>query len=41
MEFKVEGRILVGRARRTWLERVEADISELEINREDVDDSKK
>ena len=36
MEFRVEGRRLVGRPRRTWLERVEADLAELEIDREDV-----
>ena len=34
MEYKVEGRRLVGRPRRTWLESVEADMAELEINRE-------
>ena len=41
MEFRVESRRLVGRPRRTWLESVEADIAELEINKEDVYDRKK
>ena len=40
MEYRVEGRILVGRPRRTWLESVEADMVELEIDREDVHDRK-
>ena len=38
MEFRVEGRILVGRPRRTWLESVEADMAELENDKEDVHD---
>ena len=29
MEFRVEGRRLVGTPRRTWLESVEADMAEL------------
>ena len=33
MEYRVEGRRLVGRPRRTWLESVEADMTELEIDR--------
>ena len=37
MEFRVEGR----RPRRTWLESVEADMAELEIDREDIHDRKK
>ena len=37
MEFIVEGRC----PRRTWLESVEADIAELEIDREYVHDRKK
>ena len=37
MEFRVEG----GRPRRTWLESVEADMVELEMDREDVHDRKK
>ena len=41
MEFRVEGRRPVGRPRRTWLENVEADMAELEIDREDVNDRKK
>ena len=40
MEYKVEGRIPVGRPW-TWLERVEVDMAELEIDREDVHDRKK
>ena len=36
-----QGRRPVGRPRRTWLESVEADMAELEIDREDVHDSKK
>ena len=31
--FRVEGRRPVGRPRRTWLESVEADMAELEIDR--------
>ena len=38
MEFRVEGRRPVGRQRRTWLESVEADMAELEIDKEDVHD---
>ena len=41
MEYRVEGRRPIGRPRRTWLESVEADMAELEINREDVHDRKK
>ena len=41
MEFIVEGRRPVGRPRRTWLECVDADMAELEIDREDVHDRKK
>ena len=41
MEFRVEGRRQVGRPRRTWLESVEADMAELEIDRDDVHDRKK
>ena len=40
MEFIVEGRP-VGRPRSTWLESVEADMAELEIDKEDVHDRKK
>ena len=32
MEYRVEGRRLVGRPRKTWLESVEADMAELEIH---------
>ena len=41
MEFRVEGRRPVGRPRRTWLESVETDMAELEIDKEDVHDRKK
>ena len=41
MEFGVEGRRPVGRPRRTWLESVEADMAELEIDKEDAHDRKK
>ena len=41
MEFRVEGRRLVGRPRRIWLESVEADMAELEIDKEDVHDRNK
>ena len=36
MAYRVEGRRLVGRPRKTWLESVEADMAELEIDKEDV-----
>ena len=39
MEFRVEGRRPVGRPGRTWLEGVEADMAELEIDKEDVHDT--
>ena len=41
MEFTVEGRRPVGRPRRTWLESVEADMAELEIDKENVHDRNK
>ena len=41
MEIRVEGRRLIGRLRETWLENVEADMAELEIDREDIRDGKK
>ena len=41
MEYRVEGRRPVGRQRRTWLESVEMDMAELEIDKEDVHDRKK
>ena len=41
MEFRVQGRRPVGRPRRTWLERVEGDMAELENDREDVHHRKK
>ena len=41
MEFRVEGRRWVGRPRRPWLESVEADMTELEIDKEHVHDRKK
>ena len=39
MELRVEGRRLVGRSRKTWLENVEVDMVELEI--EDIYNRKK
>ena len=41
MEYRVEGRRLVGRRRRTWLESVEEDMAELGIDKKDVHDRKK
>ena len=41
MEMRVDGRRLVGRPRMTWLESVEADMGELEIDREDFHDRNK
>ena len=41
MEFRVEGRRPVGRPRKTWLERVEPEMAELDIDREDVHDRNK
>ena len=41
MEYKVEGKIPGGRPTRTLLGSVEADIAELEIDREEVHDRKK
>ena len=40
MELRVEGRRSVGKPRRTWLENVEADMAEHEIDKEDVHDRK-
>ena len=39
--YRVPGRRLVGIPRKTWLESVEADMAELEIDKEDVHDGKK
>ena len=41
MEYRVEGRIPVGRPKKTWLESVEANMAELEIDKEDVHDRRK
>ena len=41
MEFRVEGRRPAGRPRIRWLVSVEADMAELEIDKEDVHDRKK
>ena len=41
MEIRVEGRRLIGRLRETWLENVEADMAEVEIDTEDIRDGKK
>ena len=41
MEYRIEGRISVGRPSRTWVESVEADLTESKINKEDGHDIKK
>ena len=41
MENIVEGKKPVGRPRRAWLESVEADMAEPEIDKEDAHDRKK
>ena len=41
MEYRVEGRRPLGRPRRTWLDSVEADMAELEIDKADVHGRKK
>ena len=41
MEYRVEGRRPVGRPRKTWLESVDVDMAELEIDKEDVHDRSK
>ena len=41
MEYRVEGRRPVGSPRKAWLESVEADMAELEIDKEDVHDRRK
>ena len=41
MEYRVKGRRPVGRPRKTWLESVEVDMAELEIDKEDVHDRSK
>ena len=41
MEFKDEGRRPIERPRKKWLESVEVDIAELEIDREDTHNIKK
>ena len=41
MEYRVEDRSPVGRPRKKWLESVEADMAELEIDKEDVHDRNK
>ena len=41
VEYRVEGIRPVGRPRKTWLESVEADMAELEIDKEDVHDRTK
>ena len=41
MEYRVEGRRSVERSRKTWLKSVEADMAELEIDKEDVHDRRK
>ena len=41
MEFRIEDKRPAGRPSRTWLESVEADMAELEIDKEDVHDRNK
>ena len=41
MEYRVEGRRPVGRPRKKWLESVEVDMAELEIDKEDAHDRSK
>ena len=41
MEYRVEGRRPVGRPRKTWLKRVEADMAEHEIDKEHAHDRRK
>ena len=41
MEYRIYGRRPVGRLRKTWLDSVEADMAELEIDREGVHDRNK
>ena len=41
MEIRFEGRTSIGRLRETWLDNVEVDMVELEIDREDISDGKK
>ena len=41
MEYRVEGRRPFGRPIKKWLESVEADMVELEIDEEDVNDRRK
>ena len=41
MEYRVEGRRPVGRPRKIWLESVEVDMAELEIDKEDGHDRSK
>ena len=38
MEYRVQGRRPVGRLRKIWLDSVEVDMAELEIDKEDVHD---
>ena len=40
MEIRVEGRSPVGRLITTWVENVETNMTELEIDREDINDRK-
>ena len=37
MEYRVEGRRPIGGPRRTWLESVEGDMAELEIDKEEME----
>ena len=40
MEIRFDGRSPAGKQRKTWIENVEADMAELEVNREDIKDRK-
>ena len=39
--IRVEGRTPVGRPKKTWLDNVEVDMAELEVEREEIYDRKK
>ena len=41
MEIRVEGGIPVGRLRKTWLENVEADMTDFDIGGSDIHNKKK
>ena len=41
MEIRIEGRRPIGTSTKTWFKNVEADIAELEIDKENIHDMKK